>query len=247
MKITKDPIKTLLKNGYIFFLKLLNFRKDFLIDLEKLQNKWPSKYRKKPLGFAWDYKREEVIKKRKLAYSQRIKFINSIKKKDKAPDFYKDINDFLKKYDFGYEWFTSIINYVVSLWLFPPLYNLDIENSDKRVLITLNPDTSLDDIRAAWPKIKKKQKELWPNFKKINLTQKSFKNLNIAIRDLEERYTKPKEETSYSGEGEEKYKLTDLDIAGKIWEEEKDITAKTDKKRKQNLRQIRRRYTNKLP
>jgi hypothetical protein len=244
MKKNKNSNKIILKNGYRFSLMLLNSKKDFITDLIELLDKWPSHYRETPLGHTSEYEYQDMNKNNELAFSQRIEFLNSLKKEGKFWDFYKDIDDFLKKYDFGYEWLNTIIDYVISLWLLPPLHNLDIQNSNKRILLTLNPDTSLNDIREAWPRIKKEQKKLWPNFKIINFTKKSLKNLEIAISDIKKRGLK---EATIDDNDLTKYILTDLDIASRIWEKEKDISAKADKKRVQNLRQIRSRHMHKLP
>ena len=160
MKIDKKSGKTLIKNGHMFLLRLLNSEKGCASRLEELLNKWPSPDRDEPLEIASEDKTQEIKKKRKQAMSQRIKFIISLQKENKLLKFIYDILDFLEKYNLGKEWFIPITDYIISLWFFPPIYNLDIQKTDKRVLLTLNPDTSLNDIKDAWTEIKRKQKEL---------------------------------------------------------------------------------------
>ena len=50
------------------------------------------------------------------------------------------------------------------------------------VVITLSPETSIDEIREAWPEIKKQQKELWPNFEKVNFNKKSYLRLHDNLQ-----------------------------------------------------------------
>ncbi|MCX6760446.1 MAG: hypothetical protein NTW46_03850 [Candidatus Nealsonbacteria bacterium] len=249
MKITKHQLKNLLKNGYLFKSLLFNRKTDFVVGLTELLKKWPSSFRKNELGWVWgckDYK--DASKKRSIASSQRIKFLKSLKEKGEFKNFCADIYDFLKKYSLSIEWSNSIIDLVVSAWFFPPLRNLDISSArrvigQKKIFLILNHDTSLKDIEDAWPEVRNKQKELWSNSKKTNITKKSFINLDVAIKDLKKRYLEGMENFN---EGElKKYKITDLDIAGGIWEDEEDISEETDKKRKDNLRQIRKRFKEK--
>jgi hypothetical protein len=49
----------------------------------------------------------------------------------------------------------------------------------KRIQLTLNPDTSIDDLRQEWPLIDKSISAAWPNFQKTNLT----KNFNKMIQE----------------------------------------------------------------
>ncbi len=250
-KGTKKPnhsIKILLKNGYLFLTNFWSFKRGLTTDLMKLMDKWPSPHREEPFECAWEYKFYKDVKRKKLAvYSQRIKFINLLKEKKKSQEFYKDINNLLKKYDFGYEWFQPMIDFVVSFWLYPPSRNLDVRECEKRVTLTLNPDTSLEDITKSWPMINKKQRELWPNFKRTNLTKKTFKNLEIAVQDIKERYVKGKIRKIHDGDDFREYKITDRDIVTEIWDQEEDDSSGADKKRMQNLRQIRKRIVDKLP
>lgn len=248
MKITKHQLKNLVKNDYLFKSRLFNKKTDFVVGLTELLERWPSPYRKNELGWFWQYKDyKDVNKKRSIAVSQRIKFLKSLKEKGKFEKFCDDIYDFLKKYSLSLEWSDPIIDLVVSAWFFPPFRNLDISSArrvigQKKIFLILNPDTSLKDVENAWPEIKNKQKELWPNFKKTNITKKSFKNLDIAIEDIEKRLFGTEEEETYDDSGYHKYRLTDLDLAGLFWENEKDDSEEADKKRAANLRQIRKRF-----
>ena len=242
--MTPHRIKTLLKNDYIFNRKIWNTKKDFIVYFNKLLNDWSSPYRDKTLGqFCKQKNYKTAFKKQTIATDQRLKFIKSLKEKGEFEKFSDDIYDFIKKYDFGFEWSIPIMDIVISDWFCSPFYNLNISSSGsknkKRITLTLNPDTSLDDIKDAWAEIKKKQHKGWPNFKKTNITKKSFPNLNTAIKDLEERLLKGAKE--FDEITLQSYKQKDSDIAGKIWSEEDDISISADKKRTVNLRQIRKR------
>ncbi len=248
MKITKHQLKNLIENGYLFKSRLFSKKTDFVVGFTDLLKKWPSPYRKKELGWFWQYKDyKDVNTKRSIATSQRIKFLKSLKEKNKFEKFCDDIYDFLKKYDLSFEWSDSIIDLIVSAWFFPPFRNFDIlcrgAKNKKRVGLILNPDTSLEDIKDAWPEIKNKQKESWPNFKKTNVTKKSFKNLDKGIKDIESKLFGTKEVEDESDH--RKYKLKDLDLAGLFWSDEENISKEADKKRMANLRQIRKRFKEK--
>lgn len=250
MKITNHQLKNLVKNGYLFKSRLFSKKTDFIIGLTELLKRWPSAYRKNELGWCWKYKNyKDVNKKRFIATSQRIKFIKSLKEKNKFEKFCDDIYDFLKKYGLGLEWSDTIIDVIVSAWFFPPFRNFDIlcrgAKNKKRVGLILNPDTSLEDIENAWPEIKTMQKESWPDFKKINITKKSFTNLDIAIKDMEKRLFGNKEEETDDDFGPRKYKLTDSDLSGLFWEDENDISTEADAKRMVRLRKIRQRFKEK--
>ena len=139
---------------------------------------------------------------------------------------------------------------VISAWFFPPYRNLDISSAkrlfgQKKVSLILNPDTSLKDIEDAWPEIKKEQEKLWPNYKKINLTKKSYSNLNIAIEDKLKTLFGNKKRRDSGDSGSHKYTLTDAERAGIFWPDEKDISREADEKRAANLRQIRKRFKEK--
>lgn len=112
--------------------------------------------------------------------------------------------------------------------------------NEKRLRLELNPDTSIDDIKMHWRLIRELQKELFPNFKKVNLTEKKTKNMGIAVKDLESRSRGGL--TKFDSEKFRKYKAYDLDLAGSLWPDEKDISIEVDLKRRNNLRQIRRRF-----
>lgn len=232
-----------LKNDYLFLLKIYT-DKNFNCDLRKLIKKWPSSYRKKPLGYHRRYRDlKKINEKNATARKQRIEFVGELEKKDKMSDFYHDISLFMEKYDFGGEWFLTIADFIISDWFYPPAQNLNIKEDKKRVVLTLNPDTSFDDIKDVWPVVKKIQNKLWPDFEKINFTKKKHRNLFIAICDLEKRI---------EGKGVEldtvenkKYKTTDLDLVSKIWENETDISPEAERGKVSNLRQIRSRFRKK--
>ncbi len=62
-----------------------------------------------------------------------------------------------------------------------------------------------------------------------------------------ERSAKNKKEiTNDENDCPKEYKSTDFDIVARIWEDD-DNNTRADEKRRQNLRQIRKRYKNKLP
>lgn len=241
MKMNMKMYRNLYKDGYIFMLSLYT-DKMFRVVLLSLQGKWKSPYTKKPAGYAWECKSyREVRKKNNVAYKQRKIFLESLQA-EKRTEFFKDINKFLSTFNLGEEWLITITDYTISAWLSPPIYNLHTkeigQSGKKRLVLILNPDTSIDDIKEAWWLIDKKQKELWPNFERPNFSIKSFRNLFIAIQDLQER--------SKRSDTIESQKDKDLDIVVKIWTDAEDDSTAADKKRRSNLRQIRSRLKRKI-
>ena len=89
------------------------------------------------------------------------------------------INKFLSETELGQEWFSPMLTYITAGIICPPYYNFHIQQEDKRVTLTLNPDTSIDDLRNEWPMIDKAIHEAWPDFKKTNLSSK----FNEEIRE----------------------------------------------------------------
>jgi hypothetical protein len=244
MKITIKEFRTLIKNGYKYELNFWNNNISFLDDLKDICDKYPSNYRKNPLGLFWeDWDYKIINSKIEIATSQREIFLKLLKEKGEDLNFHKDIEFFLEKYDLGHEWLIPIMDQVISMWQFPPIHNLHIQKSNKRVSLVLNPDTSLSDIKEVWEEIKKEQKKLWPNFKKINFSNKLYPNLFIAIEDRDIKETK---DENFDESEQKNYKNKDLDSVGKLWENEEDMSQETDIKRMENLRQIRKRFKDKL-
>lgn len=227
-------IRTWIENYYKFEQRRFYNKDGFDENLLDLIEKWKSPYRT-PSGSCFRCKDSEQLNKYiKKAIAQRKKFFTSLEKSGKFDEFQKDVFDFLSRHKLGFEWCATIIDLIVSGWLCPPQDNLYLNkqrdhSSMERVSIILNPDTSLKDIRNVWKKVKILQKELWPNFKKEYFTKKSLKTLFIAKQDIIKRMENA--ENQYN----------DLDLVAQIWEEGEDIKTETDRRRKNNLRQIRHR------
>jgi len=242
--------KTIFKNGYLFKEQLFT-NNDFAVSLKLLVDKWNPSYRdQKPLGYCWSYKDyKEVRKHNKIAYDRRVNFINSLSE-GRISEFQKDIIVFLDKFNFGKEWLNTIADFILSMWLYPPMFNFlvdenDAESGKQKVLLKLNADTSLDDIKEGWQEIQKQQNNLYPAFKKRYFTKKSFENLSIAILDKKERACGVKETIDPSTGSRQEYKAKDMDIAGSIWDDVEDTSVVADQRRTVNLRQIRRRFKKK--
>jgi len=144
----------------------------------------------------------------------------------------------------GREWSMTIADFVVSGWLFHPNQNLYFykkEDGRKTVVLELNPDTSLADIKKVWPRIESAQKELRPKYKKQNVTVKMYDNLHIAISDVVERARGP----LLDDVSARKYKTKDSDLVARLWNDPEDDSESADLRRKANLRKIRQRFSKK--
>lgn len=82
------------------------------------------------------------------------------------------IDRFLAETAFGDEWVGPLFTYVTTGIICPPYQNFHLKRKGNRIQLTLNPDTSIDDIKNEWPKISVAISQVWPNFKKTNLTRK---------------------------------------------------------------------------
>jgi len=243
-----DTYRNLFKNSHIFW-ETLHTDKAFSDSIFNLVEKWQSTYMKKPMGFFFTYKHDEIKKKNALAYSQRVAFVKSLHRM-KSIELKKDIDDFLHENNLGQEWSNTLADLIISWWFYPPTFNLYIkakrsENNKERITLTLNPDTSIDDITEAWGCIKKQQKELWPNFKRPNFSKASIRNLSIALKDIELRMMKSKTNMTLEGDEWQKYVNTDLDLVANIWEDA-DSSNLDDKRRVIELRTIRKRFKIKI-
>ena len=236
-------IRTWAKNEYEF-LRRLYFDDDFLFSYDVLAAKWnprlrPGQAKGEILGSISECtSAAEFRDKESKALKMMKEFLG--KQEDKGTAFFNDVTSFLEANDLGKEWRGTIANFIVSGLLNVPNMNLFIEtrkSGRKGVIIELNPDTSLADIQKVWPKIEEVQRTLRPNFKKENVTKKKHTNLQIAIRDVRERFSQ--------SSTTDPYKLTDKDLVARLWMDEADDSESADMKRKANLRQIRRRISRK--
>jgi len=190
---TKDHIallKTLARNYWLFWRKAKN-NKGFFRDLEKLAHEGNLKGVKEELpfintdisiieAFAYYPKSHEAI----LNIGRKIKSqmsIGHIVKMEETLDIWMD------KLDFGPEWKDTLVTFITTGILCPPIYTFHMEmipaksdkKSDKKLVkLILSPETSIDELRLAWKlQIHKMKTEGWPDFKKVNLADGLKKNL----------------------------------------------------------------------
>ena len=176
--------ETLFKNIYRF--KKLWWKNDaFLVSLGLLLEKWNSSYKERePLGFCWFLKDYAEIRKRNaIAYERRVSFANSLDT-NKLVEFEKDISEFLAKFELGKEWFITIADFILSRWIYPPMFNLNIRedegvNGRPILAVEYNPDTSKEDVDEAWQYINERKKE-YITKKIIAILDKDFNNPEIV-------------------------------------------------------------------
>ncbi|MFA6184499.1 MAG: hypothetical protein WC682_05405 [Parcubacteria group bacterium] len=167
----------------------------------------------------------------------------------------KDIIKLIYDFDLGINWFFPYFKFFLSEKELPiPNQSFLITSNeadcvkDKRIKLEICPYTTLEDIKNSWPEIKKLQKKVWPKAKQQKISKKTIENFLIWANDKGLKFnTTPTSKTMYDPvKGKDEIiKATDRNIVCKIWENEKDISLKTEKKRINNLRQIRKR-NNKL-
>ena len=220
----------ILKNFYLWE-RMFWTKKSLFLPYYRLYRNWDFPSKRERLGYAVHCKSlKEVNRKSKEAEKIRLEYLKKIGGK-KTLLLSKEIEKMLQDNNFGQEWFLTIADFLISGWLQPPKYNLNISEKGKagmkRIVLELNPDTSQNDIKEAWPWIKEKQKEAWPDFKTKYYTKKSFKILEFFMKARE-----------LKAEGK-----IDIEITTDLYPEDAEnmSSKETDERRRARLRQIRKR------
>lgn len=134
--------------------------------------------------------------------------------------------------------------------LYRPLYNFEplipsprapLTTDEKRVLRQVikfrkRGDFSLDNETNLLSAIQREYARALKTKNKL----KSLKNIGVALKDIKLR--KKKGEIYKDDSADDSYRISPLDLIGRIWEEVEDISEKADRKRYQCLRKIRERF-----
>jgi len=157
---------------------------------------------------------KEFDQKKQLILQRKLKFIEEYPKQT-IVNLNKKIKEIILNNHLGDEWISPILDAIVGGYIYPPSYNLDIFDnaSTKELSVKLNASTSLEDIREAWPEIRKKQRTIFGKIKQTYFGKKTGRNLLIALKDMRERRLNNEVVDNVSWE---KYKLTDSDRAENI-------------------------------
>lgn len=129
----------------------------------------------------------------------------------------------------GEEWYKPLLYFLLWGLFVPPFYNFSIvvNEEDQEVSIKVNNTTSFSDIKEGWRLVTYAQKQVFKTVKRNYVTNKSIENLILYLQQTELK--------------EHNKKLTDLDIVGKLFKNEKDTSYKADTKRANRIRQIKQR------
>jgi len=181
---SKNRIRRIMKNEYIFIKKLVqhNLTQLFSVMSEKIFSR----------EFVWYVDQERYKEPAKRIIDRGVILGKSLEEFSKWPDeqfenFLALINnDLLPRCGLGPEWCNAFLTTAVTGVPIVPDQSFLTKASGKKgrqtVVITLSPETSIDEIREAWPEIKKQQKELWPNFEKVNFNKKSYLRLHDNLQ-----------------------------------------------------------------
>lgn len=250
LKDISPTAKVYMKNLYLFKLYLLR-KKGFIEMIRELLIKWRPNIENIQKGEfirdEIDYKTVQKMEEMKFAAARQLEALEKDLSSQKRQELTEDVNNFLRSFNLGQEWHYPTKLLLVTGFFRPPSMNFGISADDgpkdcQRLRLELNPDTSIEDIKMHWSFIRNCQKGLCQKFKKINLSDKKFENMGIALKDLElssrrEFSQLDPEKVSFS-----RYKAYDLDLAGNLWQDEEDTSEEADRKRRNKLRQIRRRF-----
>lgn len=189
LKVAHDT-RIYIKN-YIYFFRRINSDQGFRDDFRDLLVKHsPLKYTKKrksprvvtfsgyePFSNKIKYDKLSLEKWKKMDGSKRFEILT-------------DINNFIERHILGKEWFQTILTVFLMGYLCPPSQNLYITKSPdkKRVIIELNPDTSIEDISSEYKLIEKNQKEVSRGHRKIKGTLDNLINLKKYLEREKIKY-----------------------------------------------------------
>lgn len=187
-------------------------------------------------------KPRDIIKERKLV----AEFIHKLEPR-KQEILGNKIGKILIKYNLWFNWMPTILHLIILDSEIIPCYNLGVSVKDNRILLELNPNTSLNEIKEAWSKIeilKKIYPQQWK--KRLYYNKKKLNNMEIVKKDWVIRMDEPFGEISeYMSEF---YRLNDLDRIGKIFvdNENEMSNISLDKKRVDKVRVLRHRSRKKI-
>lgn len=148
------------------------------------------------------------------------------------------IGHWMEKLDLGKEWKDTFVTYVTTGVLCPPIHNFYMEEKEKRITITLNPDTSIRDIKAVWGDIAKKMEDIWPNFKKMNFSEGMKKNLEeqAKIRNVKNTLTPDFKYQNLTGYEEALIRGKDPQKAKQLISEYRGLKLKVDGVKRQSIK-----------
>ena len=206
---SKKQIRRILKNEYIFLKKLVQHNLMQLFELMSLEL-----FSRELIWFTNQDRYAEFANRVVDRDRVLLKSLGEITQwpNDKLGQFLALIdNDLLPRFGFGPEWRDAFITAIATGVPIVPDRNLFIKTTGvqgkQSVVLILSPTASVDDIKEAWPEIKRRQKELWPDFEKINLNKKSYPRLRDFVQ-----FKVAKKNRSNLSMGERYPNLSDYDL-----------------------------------
>lgn len=213
VKIAKNSAKNLL-----FFRRKLFYDNDFREKLEELFDEYNDKEKANSAFVRLLTKEnwEDNIHSKQI-HNEALDKVRDFGS-EKAKNFLISVRNFMKEFDLGGELKHTLITFIVLGKFCPPWKNFDIDmkssKEKKKVVLILNPDTSLEDIEVFFDTIKDLQKKLAPDFKKINMTKKSLGNFRKVFVSEMVRITEAEKENKEKITFYDKYLYKDDDIKG---------------------------------
>lgn len=206
--------KKILLNHQVFMEKLLA-NPDFFLELLKWRDKLG--ITDSNLGNFFDQKKSVYFEARKYGIELMEKIV-----KDENTEFINWLSGFIKKYELNRNWEQSIIDYIACGYYCPPVKSVyaHTDKNKNAIVLEIAPGTTKEDFERAWSEVKDKLNEL-PKKHARKFSHKSFKSLELVLKA-----NKVKHEESLKG----------LELIAKLYEDDKDISEKTDRKRKEKLK-----------
>lgn len=169
------------------------------------------------LGNFFDTKKETYVKAREYGIQLMEQII-----KEKNTDFIGWLNGLSEKYNLSKGWEQSIIDYIACGYYCPPETSIDVmlDKNKGTVILEIRSDATKEDFEKAWTVTQEKLREL-PMKNSRKFSQKSFKNLERILLANKLKHDE---------------KLKGLDLVGRLYEDEEDITKEADKKRQNTLK-----------
>ena len=141
------------------------------------------------------------------------------------------VDDVIVRNKLGKEWTKPLLDFVINGLFIPPFQNLSMSFNKEAQEITLglNSTTTIEDVREAWDLVSIFQKKVFGSPRRTYITRNKIKDFGLFAKLIESKQ---------KNRGQ-----TYLDMAGKLFPEEEDISSKADLKRAAKLRQIKKRMS----
>ncbi len=163
----------------------------------------------------------------------RKEFFDKIGEK-RHEEYLRDVKKFINEYNLGENWTEPLIDFFICQWMRWPTAMINLKElteckKKNKIIIELNPHTTLNDVKDIWRDVEDYKKKIWPHIKPLRITKKAVNNLSDFLYVVMYKFL-TEEETGK--------KPRYLDIIASLYENEIDISKKADIKRANRIKKV---------